>query len=85
MPLSAICRHCGSPKPESDYWNLFCADCQSAIDQSKEYARQNNLDPGVTRREALAQRAHGVHANQINPKTPISRHIFWNPRDARNS
>ena len=81
MPMSATCRNCGLTKTPNTYWDHYCTACQTAIDTASARARKAETDIGAARREALAERAHNVHQNHIDPRQPLSRADTWTAAD----
>ena len=77
MPMSSTCRNCGLSKTPEFYAEHYCSGCTDAVDKSREMAAKENLDAGALKREALAARAHSVHNNRPNPRTPMSKADYW--------
>lgn len=85
MPMSSTCRNCGGSKTPDFYAEHYCKECTEAIDKSNQTAAKENRDAGAMRREALAARAHSVHNNRPNPRTPMSKADYWTAADPTGS
>jgi len=81
MPLSATCRNCGRSKTPNFYHENYCEDCTVAVEKATAAAEKADADPGAARREALAERAHNVHNNRVDPRKPVSRADYWAAAD----
>lgn len=77
MPMSSTCRNCGSSKTPDFYAEHYCKECTEAVNASRELATKEDRDAGAMKREALAARAHSVHNNRPNPRTPMSKADYW--------